>query len=194
MASTAEIVARREFLNLELTNALAGLNKKGVNGVATSVSGSVSARLNLGNNLYFTPLAGLTWSQSEISDFRVLFTGGGQAFGGNVSPGKDESLLGRISGRLSYVQALSSNLFLIPFADVSYWRNFENVSDVSMTFDALPNTTLDAKTQGVRDFVQFGAGVAVSSTTGVAGYVQGLWREGSDISGAAITAGGRINF
>ena len=112
---------------------------------------------------------------------------------GKISTGSDNALVGRVGGQLAYVVPVSNTFLLQPFVGVSVWRNYENKTD--LTFTQVSGQATVSTTSNPRDFTQFNVGIAFSeSSANLVGYVQGTWREGSDISSAGVTAGGRINF
>jgi outer membrane autotransporter protein len=127
----------------------------------------------------------LTYTRSSLDDFATD--------GGIVSSGTDTSLVGRAGAQMGYLMPVTNTFFLQPYAGVSYWKNFQNESD--LVFKPTAGAQLSSTTKSAEDYVQFVGGLAFAETSSnIVGYLQGAWREGDDISGGTITAGGRINF
>ncbi len=192
-ALTFDASVRHDFNNLKITNQLAGLDKTGVAGGATSVNGSVVYHANLGGGLAVSPLAGISYTRFDLDSFRIL----SGTVPGSVSAGSDESLAGNIGVEVSFAQRLSPQSYVVPYVSVSAWKNFESSADLNLTFDDAGSgaTSITSKTTGPETFGQYTGGVSYANTKlGLTAYVEGTWREGSDISGASVTGGGRIQF
>jgi hypothetical protein len=192
-SATLDFTVRRDFHQIEFTNAAAGLARKNVDGSGLSAAAVGSYRMNIGGNFFLTPAAGITWTETKVDDF---------AFNnGIISARDDSSLLGRIGLQLAYLQKVTDTFFVLPFVNVSRWRNFENATDLDIVtqFANNPALTFNTETRSVRDFTQLSVGLAANETTSqMTGYVQGTWREGdgtgTGIQGGSVTVGGRINF
>ncbi len=190
---TFDLTVRRDFNNLKITNTEAGLLKRDVDGDGTTVAGVALYRADLGGGLFVAPNAGMTWTRYELDDFRI--NSGGIL--GTISAGSDESLVGRLGVQVSYVQQISPNNYLVPFGGISVWQNFENTTDLALTFDDTGNgtSTILADTTGPSTFKEYSAGLSYSNPQlGVTGFVKGAWRHGADIDGGSVTGGGRVNF
>jgi outer membrane autotransporter protein len=165
-----------------------------VNGSGNTLAVSANYRWAVTNTFFVQPFGGLNWTVSDLDDFRFNAGTGGPVIG-TISAGSDESLVGRMGVQLSYVQALTTTTFVVPFAAASAWRNFKNETDLKAIFDpGFGNATVDANTVGARDYMQYDVGVSLSNpSAGVVGFVKGTFREG-DINGQAVSVGGRVNF
>ena len=189
---TLDVAYRHDWQTLDFTVASAGLLHQKVDGSANTLAISASYRHAVTKNLFVQPFAGLNWTTSKLDDFGFNV---GATPAGVISTGSDETLLGRAGLQLSYVHALSSSTFLVPFGAVSAWRNFKNETDLQAIFNAnFGGQTVNANTIGAGDYMQYDLGLSLTDTKLLAvGFVKGTWREG-DIHGQAISVGGRINF
>ncbi len=122
----------------------------------------------LGSGFSLTPAAGLTWTKTDLDDVAIA-TGSGTPVTGRISSGSDDALVGRIGTQISYHYQINDVAYLTPFASYTYWRNFENDADLTLTFDDPAGgsaTTIAGVTNGVEAFSQYSLGVAVGSTSG----------------------------
>lgn len=189
---TFDLSARHDFNNLEITNTVGGLNRTKVDGDATTVEGSVHMRMAAGGGWFVTPEGGLSWTRYKLDDFAIE----SGTTPGLVSAGSDEALLGHIGVKLALVQQIASNISIAPFAGVTFWKDFKNVTDLNLTFfNANGTSTVTSQTEGPDNFTEYAGGFSFTDTgLGLTGYVQGTWRQGDELSGGSVTAGGRVLF
>jgi len=171
-----------------------GLNHAKVDGAADVIALSANYRAALPGNHFLTPFAGLTWTFSNLDDFD-FFAPGVPGPIGTISPGSNESLVGRVGVQWSYVHQVARSTFLVPFAAASAWHNFRNESDLEIIFGPnFGNTTVDASTAAAKNFRQYDLGLSITDTKLLASaFVKATVREG-DMQGPAVSVGGRINF
>src|SRR5262249_20889702 len=147
-------------------------------------------------NTFLTPFAGLTWTFSNLDDFAFFAPAAqGKTPIGTISPGANESLVGRAGLQWSYVQQVSTSTFLVPFASASAWHYFKAESDLAINFaHGFGDVTVDANTTGAINFRQYDMGLSITDTKLFAsGFVKATIREG-DMRGPAVSLGGRVNF
>ncbi|WP_072375476.1 autotransporter outer membrane beta-barrel domain-containing protein [Hyphomicrobium sp. NDB2Meth4] len=184
---------RHDFNSFTFTNMLAGLDRTEVDGTGDNVSASALFRADLGGGVYVSPSASISYTRYDSEAYR--FDSGGIL--GTVESGSDESLLGKLGVQIAFVQRISVSEFLTPYASASAWRNFLNETDLALMVDSTGGgaTTITSDTRGPASFGQYTGGVSYSNLAlGIAGYLQGTWREGGEISGGSITGGGRVDF
>ena len=93
---------------------------------------------------------------------------------------------------------MTQTFVLQPFVSAAASRNFTNTTDATILLaDPISGGTrvFDTETVGVRDSMQYSAGIAAAETSlGITTFIQGSVREGDRIQGGSVSVGGRVNF
>jgi opacity protein-like surface antigen len=168
-----------------------------------SLTGNVDYNLNLGNNWFIEPTAGIIWSRTQVDPVNVPGTA---VYGyGFVPPwvltiNDIQSTLGRLSVRVG-TSLPSGNVVLLPFASASIFHEFQGQVTSSLTTNfasigsPLPTLSSSVSTASLGTYGQFGLGIAAQFTnTGWVSYLRGDYRTGDNIEGWSLNGGLRYQF
>ena len=190
---TFDLTARKEWHDVDFSSAvIGGDNRRRVDGGAEAVAAVATYRFASGTGWFVTPAAGISYTRTHLDPF---IAGNGLA---QVVAGSDEALIGRLALQVSYAVPVTQSFVLQPFVSAAASRNFTNTTDATVLLtDPVGGGVriFDTETVGVRDSMQYSAGIAAAETKlGVTTFIQGSVREGDRIQGGSVTVGGRINF
>jgi outer membrane autotransporter protein len=182
----ADVTFRHDQLDMNVTNAVAGLSNTPFRGHANNINSSAGYHFELGNNYFVEPSAGMSWTRSV---FDLLPIGGSAGF---LQFDTQKSTLGRIGVRAGTSTVIDDKISLQPFVSFSYWNEFEKDANANAILQGVP-TPLTATRVG--SFFQASGGMAFSIiNTGAIGFVRGDWRKGDNIEGYTVLGGLRYTF
>ncbi|HET9902545.1 MAG TPA: autotransporter outer membrane beta-barrel domain-containing protein, partial [Xanthobacteraceae bacterium] len=188
-----DFMVRRDYYNLRVSNNLAGVTDRHIDGHATNFNGSMGYHFDVGGSWFIEPQVGLSYTRSHIDP--LVFN----TVNATLTFNTLESLLGRAGVRVGTAFLASERLALQPFVTLSVWHEFKDkAGSLFNQFD--PNTGLLAasvpvSTTRVGTFGQIGVGMSGQILqTGWVGFVRGDMRFGEDIQGAALVVGFRNTF
>lgn len=180
-AFTFDAMIRRDLIDMKVSSSSGGFSKQKLS--AQGWSGLVSGQYRIGvtDTITVTPSLAFMFSRIDVGTL-------------NAAPGvsatwKDiQSMTGRAGVDISTVYQISSQAFLVPFANASVWHEF--AGKVQATTLGIPSTT-----NRVGTYAQFSLGAALTSPTpGFTGFLRGDLRVGSRIDGYALNGGVRYQF
>jgi outer membrane autotransporter protein len=181
----ADLTVRHDFLNLRVTDTAAGFNDTRFDGHANNVNTSAGYHYDLGQNWFFEPSLGFSYTQSKF-DSLPLLTAGTLAFDTVTSE------LGRAGARIGTAFQPNASLILSPFVTGTVWHEFAGPSTSTAT---LASTIIPVSATRVGTFYQASAGISGQLVdTGLLGFVRGDARFGENLSGWSLLGGGRYTW
>jgi opacity protein-like surface antigen len=197
----ADVMVRREYYNLNLSNLGFNYFNQPVAARGYSISASTGYNFDLGQGWFIEPSAGFIYSNTSVDSFINPGTVA-LAIPGTVSTNDVISEIGRASLRIGKTIE-TPNVIWQPFASASVFHEFAGsvISNYVSTpngafFNDLPQTfTQRTSTSRVGTFGQYSVGVAGQIVnTGWLGFVRVDYRNGNNIEGWTGNAGLRYQF
>jgi opacity protein-like surface antigen len=201
----ADVLARSDFYQMNLTAAPAALGNQRLNGLGYSISGSAGYRIDVGNNWFVEPSGSLIFSKVNV-DTLSLPGGFGNSTNffflppATLSMDPNESILGRIGARVGTTYN-ALNIAWQPFATASVWHEFASNTTANYVAPAFALNAFLFPASGtisnsrVGTYGQYSVGVAAQANgSPLLGYMRVDLREGSNIESLGFNAGLRYNF
>jgi outer membrane autotransporter protein len=195
--------ARWDFYQNEVSDNNHGLFGQHFEARGVTLTGNVGYNLNLSNNWFIEPTAGIIWSRTEVDPVNVPGTviyGFGFVPPWVLTVNDIQSTLGRLSVRVG-TSLHSGNVVLLPFASASVFHEFQGQINSSLTTNfasigsPLPTLSSSVSTASLGTYGQFGLGIAAQFTnTGWVSYLRGDYRTGNNIEGWSLNGGLRYQF
>ncbi|TBW38444.1 autotransporter outer membrane beta-barrel domain-containing protein [Siculibacillus lacustris] len=183
----ADLQIQRNYYDIRLTNAVAGLNGKKVAGQGYTAVASTGAVLPIDATWFVEPSVALNYVRASVGDV-------GLPGGGTIAVADMDSLIGSLRLRVGAVFQATEKLVLRPSVQASVWHEFAGNATALYT-DGPAGPTASISTSRVGTFGQIGATVAGQILdTGATGFIRADYRFGEKIAGESITAGLRYQF
>jgi opacity protein-like surface antigen len=195
--------ARWDFYQNDVSDNNHGLLSQHFDARGVSLTGNIGYNVDLGNNWFVEPTAGMIWSTTQVDPVNVPGT---VVYGfGFVPPwvlaiNDIHSTLGRLSVRVG-TSVMSGSVVLQPFASASVFHEFEGDVTSSLTTNfasigsPLPTLSSSVSTASLGTYGQFGLGIAARFVnTSWVGYLRGDYRTGDNIEGWSLNGGIRYQF
>lgn len=188
----ADVMLRRDFYLMKISQAQVGLNDQKFNGHTFSVTSSAGYHHSFGS-WFLEPSAGLIWARFNIDPIAV---GGNAATGvpaGSLLVNDIESLMGR-AGLRTGTSIVTDDYVFQPFVSVSVWHEF--AKDAQLRFNNAAQTPIFDLTAGrIGTYGQYGVGLSGQvRNTGWLGYARFDYRSGENVEGWGLNAGIRYQF
>ena len=181
------------YYEFAITDPSVGVNNQHSNARGISIAGSIGYNIQLTDNWFVEPSAGVIWSRTEIDPVNGAPLIGGVNVPGVVNVDDVRTTLGHAGLRVGR-SFVTGNLALQPFAAASIWHEFEG--DATANAATVPPTfTLTQSTTRVGTYGQYALGLAGTiPNTGWVGYIRGDYRNGENIDGWSVNGGIRYQF
>ncbi|MCK0195944.1 hypothetical protein MWN34_03365 [Ancylobacter sp. 6x-1] len=187
----ADVQVQRNYYDVKLNNAVAGLNNYKLNGDGYSIIASTGKVIPLSSTWFIEPSAGLTYVTASVDDVTITDASG---TAGVVKQDDIESVLGSLRVRVGTVIAASDKLILQPSVQASVWHEFSGDANAFYQPE-VSSVGADISTSRVGTFGQVGLALSGQLVgTGFLGFVRGDYRFGENINGYSLTGGLRYQW
>jgi outer membrane autotransporter protein len=188
----ADIMLRRDFYLMRISQFQVGLNEQNFNGRTFSVTSSAGYYHSFGN-WFIEPSAGVIWARFDVDQIAVAGNAAFNVPAGTLNVGDIDSLMAR-AGIRTGTSIVTDSMVWLPFVTASVWHEFADNARLNFTTAAnVPIFDLSASRIGT--YGQYGVGVAGQvRNTGWLGYARFDYRNGENVEGWGLNAGLRYQF